>query len=260
MISNTLKRSFAEMLKKGLTKDERYFFQRKQVRVALVQGDMTKEQTDAIVNAANEDLHHMAGLAGMIVKNGGKIIQEESFEVVKKNGGEIPTGTCAVTGAGKLASKYVIHAVGPIYSLRKRETCRELLRSAVRCVFEKANELKLSSYSITAISSGIFGYPKDLCAEDMLKELTEQIEKTESPTVDYIRFVIFDTETFDHFKDEFIRYEATEVPDEEDEEDSEESDKKPQYKTPKQKQPEEQKKDMASTTAGKDKKHEMKEK
>src|SRR5262249_31930534 len=79
-------------------------------RLSLYRGDLTEEATDAIVNAANSMLSHAGGLAGAIVRKGGKVIQEESDRI-----GRTKTGTAAITGAGRLPAKFVIHAVGPIY-------------------------------------------------------------------------------------------------------------------------------------------------
>ena len=80
----------------------------------IVQGDLTEEQVDAIVNAANERLAHGGGVAGAIVRKGGRIIQDESSAWVRDHG-PVTTGTAAITGAGKLKAKKVIHAVGPVW-------------------------------------------------------------------------------------------------------------------------------------------------
>ena len=100
------------------------------------------ETSDAITNAANEHLMHGAGVAGAISSKGGPLIQKESREYVKKNG-KVPTGSCAVTGAGKLKCKYVIHTVGPIWdnSVPPKENI-DLLHSAVYNTLIKANEIE----------------------------------------------------------------------------------------------------------------------
>ncbi len=122
-------------------------------KLKVIQGDITEEDTDAIVNAANSYLKHGGGVAGAIVKKGGKIIQEESNKI-----GHVPVGEAAVTGAGKLKSQYVIHAVGPVWGEGDEEN---KLRKTVTNALKRAEELKLSSISIPAISSGIFGFPKE---------------------------------------------------------------------------------------------------
>ena len=186
---------------------ETAFFVRSGIRVALCRGDLTEETTDAIVNAANEKLRHGGGLAGMISRKGGKTIQEESDLVLQTRGGIISTGSCAVTKAGNLKTKWVIHAVGPIWSDHTNVQARQLLRKAINSVHKQAQELGLQTYSLTAISSGIFGYPKDLCAEDIIGELAECLKVPKNPeTLQAIRIVIFDQETFDAFAGEFAKY------------------------------------------------------
>lgn len=130
----------------------------------VVHGDLTAEQVDAIVNAANEHLAHGGGVAGAIVGKGGRQIQAESTEWVRQNG-PVTTGTAAITGAGSLPTRYVIHAVGPIWGSGD-EQCK--LANAVRNALELAAEYRLGSISLPAISSGIFGFPKDLCAHIMI--------------------------------------------------------------------------------------------
>src|SRR3990172_3915451 len=123
--------------------------------IRLVQGDITEQKTDAIVNAANSHLQHGGGVAGAIVKKGGQIIQKESDKI-----GYVPVGKSAITTAGKLPSKYVIHAVGPRWGEGDEDN---KLKSAVISSFKLADEKKLKSISIPAISAGIFGFPKDRC-------------------------------------------------------------------------------------------------
>jgi len=133
--------------------------------IRVVRGDLTEERVDAIVNAANEHLAHGGGVAGAIVRRGGYSIQEESNRWVQEHG-PVRTGTAAITGAGNLPCRYVIHAVGPVW--RRRGDEPELLASAVRSALQLASEHGLSSVSIPGISSGIFGFPKPLCAEVIL--------------------------------------------------------------------------------------------
>ena len=144
--------------------------------VLLVKGDITELEADAIVNAANSYLKHGGGVAGAIVRKGGWIIQEESDRYVKEHG-PVPVGSVAVTSAGKLKAKYVIHAVGPVYG---EENGDEKLASAIRSSLEKAEELKLSSIAMPAISTGIFGYPYDRCASIMFDEILKFSKKAKS--------------------------------------------------------------------------------
>ncbi|MDN5324306.1 MAG: hypothetical protein PWP02_16 [Thermosipho sp. (in: thermotogales)] len=164
--------------------------------VEVVNGDITKEETEAIVNAANSHLSHGGGVAGAIVRAGGRIIQEESNEYVK-NHGPVETGEVAVTSAGSLPAKYVIHAVGPIWKGGK-ENEKELLAKAIRNVLKKANELKLKSISIPAISSGIFGFPKKLCAQIFAEEI-ENFLKNNKTSLELIRLTNIDEYTTNIF-------------------------------------------------------------
>ncbi len=131
--------------------------------VELVEGDITELEADAIVNAANSYLKHGGGVAAAIVRKGGYVIQEESDRWVREHG-PVPVGDVAVTTAGRLKARYVIHAVGPRYG---EEGGDEKLASAIRRSLEKADELGLSSIAMPAISTGAFGYPYERCARVM---------------------------------------------------------------------------------------------
>jgi len=144
-------------------------------------GDMTKEKVDVIVNAANKHLDHASGLAGAIVKKGGEIIQMESDIWISENG-KVAEGDIAITGAGSLDVKKVIHAVGPMWH-GGEEMEMLVLRQCMWKSLEKTEELSLRSISIPAISSGIFRFPKELCAEilfetalDFFKKKTKEFE------------------------------------------------------------------------------------
>ena len=126
------------------------------VSVKVVKGDITKEKTDAIVNAANKYLSHGGGVAGAIVRAGGYVIQEESDKIVREHG-PLETGEAVITTAGFLPSKFVIHTVGPIYGEGDEDA---KLRKAVLSVLKLATEKNLRSISIPAISCGIYGFPK----------------------------------------------------------------------------------------------------
>jgi O-acetyl-ADP-ribose deacetylase (regulator of RNase III) len=147
----------------------RYEHRREDGRVVRIKlGDLTAESVDAIVNAANTYLAHGGGLAAAIVWAGGEVIQRESDKVAP-----VPTGGAASTGAGALPCKRVIHAVGPVWSRQRPDESDRLLSSAVASALKVADAESLVSISIPAISSGIFGFPKDRCARLML-EAVEQ--------------------------------------------------------------------------------------
>jgi O-acetyl-ADP-ribose deacetylase len=136
-----------------------------EVEVAL--GDITDERTEAIVNAANERLAHSGGVAAAILRAGGTQIMLESNNIVNVFG-PIKVGKCVFTSSGKLAAngiKYVIHAVGPEYNKSKSTIFNAArLYKAVFNSLKQANKLGCASVSIPAVSSGIFGFPKQLCA------------------------------------------------------------------------------------------------
>lgn len=164
----------------------------KKIRIMI--GDITERETDAIVNAANSYLKHGGGVAEAIVKKGGQIIQDESDKI-----GYVPTGSAAITTAGALKSKYVIHAVGPIWGQGQEE---EKLRNAVLNSLKIADEYNLKSLSFPAISSGIYGCPKDMVARILIGTAVEYLKK-ENTTLEVIEFCLFDEETYRYFKSEF---------------------------------------------------------
>ncbi|MEL9991260.1 MAG: ADP-ribose-binding protein [Thermoproteus sp.] len=150
------------------------------VSVELTMGDITELEADAIVNAANSYLEHGGGVAGAIVRKGGYIIQEESREWVRRHG-PVPVGGVAVTTAGRLKAKYVIHAVGPRCGSEPIEKIGEAVRNAVL----KADELGLKSVALPAISTGIFGCPYSEAAR-----LTASAIKEVAPALKNVRRVV----------------------------------------------------------------------
>ena len=167
---------------------------------------------DAIVNAANKVLEHASGLAGAIVKEGGKIIQQESNDLFYKNNGKpFPDGTVVVTGAGKMACKFVFHAVGPVWpGSRKTEPTLYTVQEDIDlelCIsnsIKEAEARQLKSLSFPAISSGIFGYPKERCAVVLFNAVEKHFLKNDSiKTLQEVRFTNFDDKTVDIFEAEF---------------------------------------------------------
>lgn len=155
--------------------------------IRIVQGDITLAHTDAIVNAANQFLKHGGGVAGAIVRRGGAVIQQESDEV-----GYCPEGEAVVTHAGSLSAKYVIHAVGPHGGDPEGDA---KLTCAVQSSLARAEELGLTSISLPAISSGIFGFPKDRCAQILLSVADDYLTGNPNASLQQIDFVLFDDET-----------------------------------------------------------------
>ncbi|MBI3362785.1 MAG: macro domain-containing protein [Chloroflexi bacterium] len=173
------------------------------VTLSLYHGDLTEEHVDAVVNAANEHLAHGGGVAGAIVRKGGAGIQRESDEWVRAHG-PVRTGTAAITGAGKLPAKFVIHAVGPVWS-GNPERDDALLRGAVTSALTLAHERGLASIALPAISTGIFGFPKDRGAAVITQAILDFCEAKPDSTLRDIRITLIDTPTVEVFKAEFDR-------------------------------------------------------
>ncbi len=162
------------------------------ISLELVQGDITRENVDAIVNAANSHLQHGGGVAGAIVRAGGYEIQTESNKI-----GYVPVGEAAITSAGKLSASYVIHAVGPRWGEGDEDA---KLKSAVRNTLILANNQQLESVSLPAISSGIFGFPKERCARIILDTIVRFCSEEGEKSVKKIRICLFDAPTVKAFQ------------------------------------------------------------
>jgi len=170
--------------------------------IEIVQDDITKQDTEAIVNAANSYLKHGGGVAAAIVRAGGEEIQRESDEYVKTHG-PVPVSQVAVTKAGRLKAKYVLHVVGPRWGEGNEH---EKLYMAVQNVLKKAEELSLSSISIPAISSGIFGFPKDQCSEVFCRAIRDFLEEHQNTSLKLVRLCNIDEETSKIFLSVFEKY------------------------------------------------------
>lgn len=162
----------------------------------IVQGDITIEEVDAIVNAANEQLAHGGGVAWAISKKGGAAIQEESDEWIRKHG-PVSHAHPAWTSGGLLPAKYVIHAVGPVWGETSDDD--KNLSDAVTGSLQVADELKCTSISMPAISTGIFGFPKDRAAGIIFKAVPSYFEKNVNSNLKQVRIVLFDKATIDEF-------------------------------------------------------------
>lgn len=169
-----------------------------QTVIELKQGDITEISVDAIVNAANSQLLHGGGVAGAIVRKGGEIIQEESRTWVTARG-PVPTGSCAITSAGRLPARYIIHAVGPRMGEGNED---EKLAQATKSALEMAEKHNLTSIAFPAISTGVFGYPLDRCAKVMLYTVMEYIKK--STGLKHVLFCLYDTSALEIFKTTFL--------------------------------------------------------
>jgi len=163
--------------------------------IELVKGDITDLEVDAIVNAANSRLKMGGGVAGAILKKGGWSIQEECDKI-----GYCPVGGAVITGAGKLKAKYVIHVVGP--RMGEGDEDRKL-ESATLSALNLAEEHEVESIAFPAISTGIFGFPKDRCAKIMLRAVVDYLKK--GSKIKRVIFCLYDDETYRIFFEELER-------------------------------------------------------
>jgi O-acetyl-ADP-ribose deacetylase (regulator of RNase III) len=160
-------------------------------RILIQQGDITEMDVDAIVNAANNDLVLGAGVAGAILRKGGTSIQEECNEI-----GSIPVGYAAITGAGKLKARYVIHAAS--MGLGDLPTTSKTLRTSTAHSLRLAAERGLKTIAFPAVGTGVSGFPLDECAQIMLGEAAQHL-RTET-SLERIHFVLFDDRARDTFE------------------------------------------------------------
>jgi O-acetyl-ADP-ribose deacetylase len=157
--------------------------------IVLKHGDITEEDSAAIVNAANSRLQHGGGVAGAIVRKGGRVIQEESDRI-----GFTPTGNAAITGGGALKARYVIHAVGPVMGEGDED---HKLESATLFALGLADDHQIKSIAFPAISTGIFGYPIERCAFVMLQAVSDYCKR--KTDIQEIRFCLFDDKALNTF-------------------------------------------------------------
>ena len=160
-------------------------------RILILQGDLTEMDTDAIVNAANNDLILGGGVAGVIRRKGGEEIQRECSEI-----GTIPVGFAAITSGGNLKARYVIHAASMQLGGR---TTGDALRRSTEHSLRIAKDRELRTIAFPAVGTGIAGFPTDECAKIMLRIAATHLQANSHP--EKIYFVLFDAaakEVFDH--------------------------------------------------------------
>jgi O-acetyl-ADP-ribose deacetylase (regulator of RNase III) len=159
-------------------------------KVSIRQGDLTEASTDAIVNAANNDLQLGGGVAGAVRRKGGPAIQQECDGI-----GPVPLGEAAITSAGKLRARYVIHAASMRLGGR---TTEDNLRASTRNALLRAKEKGLRSIAFPAVGTGIAGFPMDRCAEIMLEEVHTHLAGATS--LERVEFVLFDAPALETFR------------------------------------------------------------
>ncbi|XP_071291433.1 protein mono-ADP-ribosyltransferase PARP14-like isoform X1 [Agelaius tricolor] len=145
--------------------------------IALYKADLSTHPVDVVVNASNEDLNHIGGLAEALSRAAGPALQEECNELVRRQGNLQP-GDAVMTRAGRLPCKNVIHAVGPRWSRERREMCVNLLRKTVKKCLQLAEKHKHRSIALPAISGGIFGFPMELCTYSIVSSIKETLEES----------------------------------------------------------------------------------
>ncbi|MBN1380094.1 MAG: O-acetyl-ADP-ribose deacetylase [Deltaproteobacteria bacterium] len=162
--------------------------------ITLVQGDITREATDAVVNAANARLAGGGGVDGAIHRAGGPAILEECRKI-----GGCPTGQAVITTGGNLKAKYVIHTVGPIYRDGSKGEA-DLLKSAYLSSLRLASEKGLKSLAFPSISTGAYGYPLREAAQVALETAIDYVKDHDD--IEQVKFVLFDERSFNVFCDE----------------------------------------------------------
>ncbi|NXM11951.1 PAR14 polymerase, partial [Ploceus nigricollis] len=145
--------------------------------IALYKADLCTHPVDVVVNASNEDLKHIGGLADALSRAAGPVLQEECDELVRTRGNLQP-GDAVMTRAGKLPCKSVIHAVGPRWSGEKSEMCVNLLKKTVKNCLQLAETYRHCSIALPAISGGIFGFPMELCTYSIVSSIKETLEES----------------------------------------------------------------------------------
>jgi len=167
-----------------------------QARLAIVQGDITKQATDAIVNAANSGLMGGGGVDGAIHRAGGPAILEECKQIVARQG-RLPAGKAVITTGGNLAARHVIHTVGPIWQGgNKGET--GLLASAYKESLKLAAAHNLTSISFPSISTGAYGYPLAEAAR-LATATVASFLKEQVTSVKEVVFALFDARTYEAY-------------------------------------------------------------
>lgn len=162
-------------------------------RIQLVQGDITREKVDAIVNAANSALAGGGGVDGAIHAAAGPTLMEETRALYPEG---CPTGSAVSTTAGRLDAKYVLHTVGPVWGGGGKGE-QDLLASAYRSCLELCQQHKCESVAFPAISTGVYGYPIDKAAETALRVTRDFLTEHQQPKL--AKFVLFSAGAFGAF-------------------------------------------------------------
>lgn len=162
--------------------------------IDVIRGDITQLGFDAIVNAANGSLTPGGGVDGAIHAVGGPTIAQETAEIIRRIG-LLPTGDAVMTGAGELPARHVIHAVGPIWGLTTQDEAADLLEACYSNSLDLAEGEAFASIAFPNISTGVYGFPKELAAGTAVNAVERWLE-THSNAIEQITFVCFDDENY----------------------------------------------------------------
>lgn len=164
--------------------------------IEVVTGDITAQDVDVVVNAANESLSHGGGVAAAIARAGRPVVDRESDDWIRLHG-PVGPGEAAHTGAGAMPARWVVHVVGPRY--RPGQDNEGLLRQAVEAALDRSAELGAKSVALPAISAGIFGYPLDEATSVIARTVTDWLD-SHPDSLEQILLVGFDEATSEAFR------------------------------------------------------------
>lgn len=167
------------------------------VTLSLVQGDITHQDVDAIVNAANSSLMGGGGVDGAIHRAGGPAILQECMQRRKQIGGDLPPGKAVITTGGNLRARYVIHTVGPIWHGGNRGEA-QTLASAYRESLSLAASKGIKTIAFPSISSGAYRYPVEEAAKVAIQEVVSSLKKSPGPLKE-VRFVLYNAPAYNAY-------------------------------------------------------------
>lgn len=165
-------------------------------KLTLIQGDITAQETDAIVNAANSSLMGGGGVDGAIHRAGGPQILQECMKIREKQGG-CDTGEAVITTGGKLSARYIIHTVGPVWRGGDSDE-PALLANCYRNSLRLAVENGIKTISFPSISTGVYGYPVEKASLTALKTVMEFLQSSDA--LDEVVFVLYDNQTYQGYE------------------------------------------------------------
>jgi O-acetyl-ADP-ribose deacetylase len=168
------------------------------IKIKIIKDDITRLNVDAVVNAANKQLKGGGGVDGAIHRAAGSTLHEQCMNIIAKMGGELPVGEAAITQAGNLPAKYVIHTVGPVWRGGNKGEAR-FLTKAYRSSLQLAFDFGLKTIAFPNISTGIYGFPKEEAAKVAFKEVNRFLD--ENDAIDSVIFCCFEDDNYNLYKE-----------------------------------------------------------